>query len=319
MKQNERWLVYAVTGFLALILVVALVFSPEAGKNPLKSGAGAQGLDEIMGTHKAPNGPKVETNSDVKAEVPVAGDPKAAPKHETVSGLPAPGTVAVETPLHMQAKPLSAADLVLQANGVSRVERGVRFVRALRGDTMDSLVKRWCGARDPFLDETKALNEELTSLRAGQEVAVPFVADEQLLLAIEASKPKTLTAEPVVNQPLAQVPPPAPTPTPTPNNGNGNLGKPVDATANRGNGATVNPVAKPESGKTTPVRGTSYTVKEKDSLWGIAAKTYGKKNADRMIPRIKEANPGLDEALRPGMKLVLPTADEATTPAKGGA
>ena len=81
MKQNERLLVYAVTGFLALILVVALVFTPETGKNPLKSGTGARGLDEIIGNKPAAN--------------PVAGaqpvDPQQAVK-------PAAGALAEKPP-----------------------------------------------------------------------------------------------------------------------------------------------------------------------------------------------------------------------------
>jgi nucleoid-associated protein YgaU len=341
MKQNERMLVYAVTGFLALILVVALVFSPQSGNNPLKTGTGAQGLDDILGNRPIAAEPKKEP-----AAPGLVGDKPG----DSPAGLPSPKDVKPEQPLVAAAKPLTSADLVLQALGPSRVEHGVRFVRAVRNDTLEGLVKRWCGARDPFLAEAQALNEDLKMLRAGQEVAVPLVGDDNLLVAIEAQKPKTLMPEPSDNKAVAgaveamlagaekgksldskaldgvvgnsvvgnnkgisAAPASAPAPrgaTPLANGGKPDFASP---------GGSGSPSAKTggEGGRLPAAAvGTAYTVKEKDSLWGIAAKAYGKKNADKMIPRIKDSNPGLAEVLRPGQKLVLPPADE---PSKGGA
>ena len=45
MKQNERWLVYAVSGFLGLILVVAVVFRPKSGAGNV---AATPGLAQIL-------------------------------------------------------------------------------------------------------------------------------------------------------------------------------------------------------------------------------------------------------------------------------
>lgn len=329
MKQNERLLVYAVTGFLALILVVALVFSPETGKNPLKSGTGAQGLDDILGNKPIAAETKKEP-APAPAAAPAAA-PATTPTADSLTGLPSPKAVTPEQPLNAVTKaPLLAADLVLQALGPSRSEHGVRFVRALRNDSLDILVKRWCGARDPYLAEAKALNEDLQVLRAGQEVAVPLVSDEVLLAAIEAQKPKLMT------------------PTDKPTTAGAIDALLADAGADKGKASDAGATGSASKAVPTPAvvgktdfvqpgagvvnanaknaadgarmpaaaSGTSYTVKEKDSLWGIASKTYGKKNADRMIPRIKDANPGLADNLRPGQKLVLPAAE---APAKSGA
>lgn len=330
MKQNERLLVYAVTGFLALILVVALVFSPEPGKNPLKSSTGAQGLDDIIGNRPVAAQTPAATEPKKEAEpAKEAGGPAGAGEKAPASlvGLPSPkdgtaGPVAGQ-PLNASSasKPLLASELVLQALGPSRTERGVRFVRVLKNDSLEGLVKRWCGARDPFLAEAQALNEDLNMLRAGQEVALPLVSDDALLVAIEAQKPKTLTPAPG-SQPTAAGAIDALLANAGADKKAVDAGAPV--AANRGTPNAVNqgspefaqPGLRNPAGKSSldgapsPVAaaGKSYTVKDKDTLWGIAAKTYGRKNADKMIPRIKDANPGLGESLRPGQTLVLPVA-----------
>ncbi|MBL8755712.1 MAG: LysM peptidoglycan-binding domain-containing protein, partial [Planctomycetes bacterium] len=53
-----------------------------------------------------------------------------------------------------------------------------------------------------------------------------------------------------------------------------------------------------------------YTVKSGESLWRIADRTYGRKNADRMVAAIKAANPGLGETVRAGQDIVLPKDDK---------
>ncbi len=234
--------------------------------------------------------------------------------------VPTPNEVAPQQPLLAQPKPQLAADLVAQQLGLSRRDRTVRFVHAKQNDSLDVLVRRWCGARDPFLAEAKSLNEDLVVLRVGQEVAVPWVDDEVVLAALEAQKPKTLAAT----------------------DGTANAagaGKPVDASATGGAspsfhspGAGLGANA-PRSGdkerddkekdtgsretaskdkngsaRSAPVAaGSSYTIKSGDSLWKIAETAYGKKNASRMIEAIKQANDGLDaDRLQPGRKIALP-------------
>ncbi|MFY9342310.1 MAG: LysM domain-containing protein [Planctomycetota bacterium] len=295
MKKNERFLVYAVTSFLAVILVVAVLFT-RGGDKGAGSAAKLQDLGELM---KAPGAAK--DSGAPKDGVKLAG--------AAGTGLPTPTEVAGQTPLVAGAsKALVAADLVAQQLGPSRRDRTVRFVRARNGDTLDQLVRRWCGARDPFLAETKSLNEDLVVLKVGNEVAVPWVEDEVLLAAIEASKPKTL----VPHDPVAAGEGPG---AGAPNAGN--------AAKDAANGGTSPSFAMPGAngktaidavaGRTSPATtgGTSYTVKGGDSLWRIAERTYGRKNADRMVGEIKAANPGLTDRVREGQKIVLPPAPPA--------
>jgi LysM repeat protein len=286
MKQNERWLVYAVTGFLGLILVAAVLFSRgtspggDATKKPV-------GLGQITGL----GGPSV-------------GEKATGDGNRT--GVPAPSEGIVQQPLVAANKPMLAADLVSQQLGASRRDRNVRFVRAKQGDSLDLLVQRWCGGRDPFLAEAKCLNEELVVLRVGQEVAVPWVDDEVVLAAAEARKPKTLLANDASGSPATR-------------------GEATPATSRRPDfvepGADLRVGAgSGTAGQPTPASatGTRYTVKYGDSLWRIADRTYGRKNADRMLPVIKDANPGLGDDIKVGQKIVLPTDPEAkATPPSG--
>lgn len=311
MKQNERLLVYAVTGFLALILLVAVVFgrAPE-NKTTTKTGGSAQPLTEVVHGLNGANGGAGVANA-------AGGNPSANPlvggatSNEGASklggsgaggsGLPGPGQLVAEQPLMAQPKPMVAADLVAQSLGLSRRERNVRFVRAKSGDSLDTLVRRWCGAREPFLAEAQSLNEELQGLRVGQEVALPWVDDEVLAAGLEQQKPKAVLAnDPIDVARLAQ-----------------------EAAERRSNGAGVQP-AGAQGSVTTPepkplaanspaaaVATTPYVVKKGDALWRIAERTYGRKNADRMVGEIKAVNPGMSDNLREGQKILLPKVESA--------
>lgn len=305
MKQNERLLVYAVTGFLALILVVAVLFSREPAADSSTKKA-TQGLADILGE-----------DGKVAAEAKSAKEKAALEGNKT--GLPAPGELS--SPLAAPApKPMLAADLVAQQLGLSRRDRMVRFVRAKQNDSLDVLVRRWCGARDPYFAEAKSLNEDLVVLRVGQEVAVPWVDDEVLLASIEASKPKTLLAQDAVaggTNPAGGSFADASTGT-----GSG-IGTGTGTETTKAPAASPAPVAQPAfrqpgdsasgAGGKAPAlaAGTSYTVKDKDSLWRIAERTYGKKNAPKMVQAIKDANPGLGDDLKVGQKITLPAASGA--------
>jgi LysM repeat protein len=293
MKQNERLLVYAVTGFLALILVVAVLFSREPGKEA--HGATTKQFDELLQDGTQPADKK---------------DKAAADTNRT--GVPAPGDVSPQQPLAAAPKTMLAPDLVAQQLGPSRRDRTVRFVRVRPNDSLESIVRRWCGARDPWLAETKSLNEDLVTLRAGAEIAVPWVDDDVLLAALDAQKPRTLLANDADAGPGASPsgstsgPVGDGTPAPSPA-----LSFAVPGGTTPGNAAGSGTVGTGGSSVTSAVLpaaagGTTYVVKKGDALWSIAARTYGKKNADRMIGEIKAANPGLGDGVREGQKIVLP-------------
>jgi nucleoid-associated protein YgaU len=289
MKQNERLLVYAVTGFLALILVVAVLFSRDPGKEA--QAGGTKQFDELLQGGAA---------ADKKDKAAVDG---------SRTGLPAPGDVAPQQPLAAAPKAI-AADLVATQLGPSRRDRTVRFVRVRPNDSLETIVKRWCGARDPWLAETKSLNEDLVTLRAGNEIAVPWVDDDVLLAALDAQKPRTLLAQdPGASPGPGAVPASAPasdgTPAPSPT-----LSFAVPGGSNsssRGSGDSGSG-GSPATRGSTAAAGTTYTVKPGEALWSIAARTYGKKNAERMVGEIKAANPGLGDGVRAGQKIVLPKA-----------
>ena len=340
MKQNERLLVYAVTGFLALILLVAVVFgrAPE-NKSAVKTGGTVQELKEVVPSIGAANVPAGNASAAPVGGVAGTGQPAGN------SGLPAPGQLVPEQPLVAQAKPMVAADLVAQSLGLSRRDRNVRFVRAKSGDSLDTLVRRWCGARDPFLAEAQSLNEDLVVLRVGQEVALPWVEDEVLAAGLEQQKPKTVLVDDSVD--LARL---AAEASARRNGGVSAAGAAGSATAGSatvgnpigggpigggpigggpigGNPIAGNPIAGGPIGgglssSAARVATTTYVVKKGDALWRIAERTYGRKNADRMVGEIKALNPGLSaESLREGQKIQLPKAeapktDVASTPTK---
>ncbi|MCA8965859.1 MAG: hypothetical protein KDC48_13325, partial [Planctomycetes bacterium] len=179
MKQNERLLVYAVTGFLAVILVIAVWFGNDA----------AAGLRQSAGADKSAQG--VKDIGDLLGTKPAEGAPAAGPG--AGSGGPeaegaAPGAgdnKNGEQPLVTRSTAMVAADLVAQQLGPSRREYTVRWVTVRSGDTLESLVVRWCGSRD-FVENALRLNEEIGVLKIGKEVAVPWVDDEVVLEAHEA-------------------------------------------------------------------------------------------------------------------------------------
>ncbi|MFM1870872.1 MAG: LysM domain [Planctomycetota bacterium] len=344
MKQNERLLVYAVTGFLAVILVIAVWFGNDAkagttglnAENPGSSKESVRGLGAILDQT----------------------DPNAAAKTDANQPLVPEALVGTgEQPLNATNKPIPAAELVAQMLGPSRRDYSVRYVMPRPGDSLETLVQRWCGSRD-FLDKAKRINEDLTMVRVGTEVGLPWVDDEALYeihVARQAARVTPVAPEVFANRlPLDQDPAhvgaaPAVASTDPAAAGTAPNAVPASDSAASGRGfsdgtrisdllrinstprpAVPQPVAnqpvanqpisnqsgtaqpavvQPGTGNAAPASlagATRYEVKSGDSWWRIADRTYGRKNADKMVPELKRANPGAGDVLKVGQVLILP-------------
>lgn len=278
MKQNEKILVYAVTGFLAVILGVAILFGKDSTRSlpDVRTDVSeAQSLESLL-DRKAAEQPKAE---------PVVEQPKTdAPSQPLVANV--------------QLAPPTAAAIVTEKLGLSRMENGYRVVRANRGDTLGDLVRKWCGSLDQ-LPDAQGLNETLQTLRVGQDVVLPWVDDEVILAAYDkraaASAPQLALA-------------PVTTPVPS------GVGI-AEASASKGAAATEGvpaPVPAPVASGGTPAAtgARTYKIVAKDSLWKIAEREVGKGKAYAYVEKILDANPNLDaERLREGQTITLPAKD----------
>lgn len=312
MKQNERLLVYVVTGFLALILVIAVVF----GSEPVEAGGGVmRGGDAATGAGKADD--TVGLGDLLKPSRGAAGE-------QTTGDVP--GVIAQSQPAEqpLNARKQNPAELVAEVLGTSRREHGpdgdYRWVHAQAGDGWTELALRWCCSVDAAA-EAQRLNETTTMLRVGDEVAVPWVDDEVLAAAIEARRaaqaPRVLTGAPssagsalsdlagivpgigrpavTGDVPVAAEPVPDGVPRPgierpafrMPANG----ATPVDAAVGAASAGAV-----------------EYVVKDGDALWKIAARRFGAGAAERMVEVIKQMNSLTSNSIRAGQKLRLPAS-----------
>ncbi|MBK8099731.1 MAG: LysM peptidoglycan-binding domain-containing protein [Planctomycetes bacterium] len=303
MKQQERVLVYLVTGFLCVILLIAVVFGNEGQrdgqgtppKNPSMDLAAA--LDKNKGAtpdKPADAGKAGDTNAPVvdpnAATTPLAGNKDTGAR----TNLPSADQVLPDRPLHVPAPAPAPPATLADKLGPSRIEgfgeQRVRYVRARSGDTLSALVQRWCGSEDRHLDTAKALNEDLATLKVGQEIALPFVADEVVLAAFLARQP-----QPAVTG--AQ-------PAPAVANG---AGTPAEAGGTKADDKNANPAAAPAP---LPADVRLYEVKAGDMLWKLAVKEVGDKQAPKFIATVKALNPEVTDfdRLKVGQKLKFPKA-----------
>lgn len=289
MKQNERLLVYAVTGFLALILVIAVLFGNDPVAVAKTQENTSNGLSDILQPNKSDAElAKAKADADAKA-MSLAGQLNAGN--------------SAEQPLN--AKPYSASDVVVRVLGKSRRERMVRWVPVKRGDAFEKLVRRWCGDTQDSLEEALQLNEDTTTLKVGSEVMVPWVDDEVLAVIAEARgvSSRSLASSPVgssrtlMNSSNEAVEAGMPGPSVTlPGFKMPGAGNPKPATLSASNTGSVDLV--------------TYTVKKGDSIWKIATKRYGKAKAYKMVKAIKSLNPNLGDILDIGEEFKIPAKAE---------
>jgi len=286
MKQNEKILVYAVTGFLAVILGVAVLFGKDSTRR----------LPDVR--PDVAEAPSLEALLDRRA-----ADAKAVDASANGAQTEQPKVENPTQPLvaNVQLAPPTPAALVTEKLGLSRQENGYRIVRAARGDTLGDLVRKWCGSLD-MLADAQGLNETMQTLRVGQDVVLPWVEDDVILAAYDK---RTAVAAPQVP---AFAPAPATTPSVAPVEAAGT--KTGAAVQPEGSAAVAGiPAATPSSGAAqTGAR--TYKIAAKDSLWKIAEREVGKAKAYAYVEKILDANPNLDaERLRLGQTITLPAKD----------
>lgn len=307
MKQNERLLVYAVTGFLALILVIAVLFGndPVDASEKQEKTSNGSGLRDILQPNKSDaESAKAKAEADAKSKALV----------EQLAG----GNSG-EQPLN--AKVLSASDVVAQKHGPSRRERFVRWVPVKSGDAFEKLVRRWCGDTQGYLPEALKLNEDTTTLKVGSEVMVPWVDDEELAAIIEASAPLMLASNPVGSNRTGSNRTGSNRTLMTPPSGAVEAGMPRPSVTRPGfamPGAASTKASNPSAGTPSASAGitsrsaasVTYTVKKGDSIWSVATKRYGKAKAYKMVKAIQSLNPNLDENLKIGQEFKVPAKTE---------
>lgn len=300
MKQNEKILVYAVTGFLAVILAVAILFGKEAPRRlPDVQGDTAQGpsLEEVLNRRA---GGAAKTPAELQGAEGTGAETPGPNEAAQPNGTPTPGVGGQPLAANVQLAPPTPAALVTEKIGLSRRDDTMghpwRIVRAQKGDTLGTLVQKWCGSLD-LLEEARGINETLDVLKIGSDVWLPWVEDEVLLAAWEKAHPTSPVGPAEATAP-GRV-----------------LLDPANATASRTDGAAAVdgvPKAAPLIDASKPdvavaATGRKHKIAAGESLWKIAEREVGRKGATAYIEKILAANPGMDpDRIREGQTLTLP-------------
>lgn len=281
MKQNEKVLVYAVTGFLLVILGIAILFGKDGPRGPMtptpQKQATAQNESKGIGDLFAELGKQA---ADADAEHGMG-----RPDDASLTGLKAPD----ESPLAAPPPPTPAEEVQLKL-GDYRRDRDYRLVKAMPGDSLSALAQRWCGSA-AMVEQVRSLNEGLQTLIAGQEVVMPWVEDTELLAALRERQAAAVARPTVGNGPAA--------------NGalsHGTSTTPAgDVPAPKGSDADT-------SAGSPAVASRLYKLQSGDKLWNIAVKAVGMKAAPAYLEQVKKLNPGIADInnIRAGQELRLP-------------
>ncbi len=293
MKSNEKILVYAVAGFLAVILVIAVLYGNDdlnpdledkqqvAATDPMDSmrdyldGGGTANPTQDTGPAAGePNDSTANAGGPASTVEPVVGSDNEGPSQAKpeLGGRPADAVLdanpayagvansgsAGSFPLSMRAEPVrTPADRIEEMFGASQKVKSFRIVTVKRGETLSDLVSRWCGSLDR-LAEAERLNEG-GALYAGDQVYLPWVEPTSLLAVHAASAPVTAVSD-------------------------GGAPAPVTATA------------------------AVYQVVDGDNLWRIAEKRgVAMKDTPGWVKQVKELNPGVGDVLKIGASIQLPS------------
>ncbi len=206
MKRNDSILVYAVTGLLLVILVVAVVFGESkpaianadggnrprvatlpgvAPVNPEPEVDGEQtGIESAEGVETPKNGDTTEPGNGRPNSAEIEGsETQGDGKTGAGIGSEAPAT-ASQGPVDLKATVVTSEMKLERALGMSSRNRDFRVVKSRRGDTLGAVVQRWCGD-SRYLPDAEAVNEHLIegTLTTGQDVVVPWVEAEIILAA----------------------------------------------------------------------------------------------------------------------------------------
>jgi len=171
-KRNEKILVYAVTGFLAVVLGIAIVFGNKELPKTERGSVDAKTLSDLFNDPQLPGetgGEGADGDGTSAEDGGEEGDPidKVA--------------LNVRPPEPEQPAPAEQVEMLL---GPSSRIRDYREVEVRRGDSLSEIVERWCGTAS-LVEEVRLLNEgvDVNRLRPGQKVLVPWGDDEELLAA----------------------------------------------------------------------------------------------------------------------------------------
>ncbi len=270
MKRNETVLVYAVTGLLLVILLVAVIFGEqnparaETEKKTRPAVASLPGVAPAEAPVRAPGAAKpseepganlAEESSEKPPEKPPE-KPSEETGEETGEGEK-PADEGTEGADAKSGEPIVLKSTVTEdlagVLGTSSRMGEYRVVKARHGDTLALVVARWC-ADATQLSTIEVLNESLVEadLESGQEVVVPWVDAETLLLAAKARAKKSSVVE--------------------------------------------------------HAKGQLYTIKKGDSLWDLAKVRVAKNKIPAWLGRFKVLNPDIIDlsVLIAGQKVRLP-------------
>jgi len=189
LKRNEKILVYAVTGFLAVVLAIAVLF----GDDKLPTEPRGTALADMMKAAEAnesspdrsPDGGSIGDPDGGAQSGPQGGQDNGAGIDGGEGSDSTTGGEAVETgrPFALNAVQAPPASEQLAALfGPSEIVGNYRRVIVRRGDFLGRLAERWCGSA-AAAKEIRLLNESLDMdrLDPGEPILLPLVDDQELL------------------------------------------------------------------------------------------------------------------------------------------